>query len=178
MKNIFRPKHAKSREHAPVTPVASMGIARPVQDDAKPDSATTPVAVQPPAGSENESHSAASDLNRTAQESASRTAAPESPGGAGGSGTPAAAAQIAGPVKTEPPGTGSEAAGAGAPRDGKTVEKAPQPQKSAMGDLSDLFAKATHEDTKASKLAEQMTDVNVDDLLKEGIGLVGRLKKR
>jgi len=53
----------------------------------------------------------------------------------------------------------------------------PQTQKFSMGDLSDLFAKTNVEDTRANKLAEEMNDVDINELLQEGLGLLGKLKK-
>lgn len=61
-------------------------------------------------------------------------------------------------------------------RDGAGETK-PEPQKSGMGDLSDLFARVAIEDDKASQLAQGMGEVNIEDLLKQGLGLVDRLKK-
>ena len=68
------------------------------------------------------------------------------------------------------------------------LQKPPEPQtakvpeditrgKSVMGDLSELFAKNTSDDSKANKLAEGMAEVDVNDLVKAGLGLIGKLKK-
>jgi hypothetical protein len=50
-------------------------------------------------------------------------------------------------------------------------------EKADLGSLSDLFAKETTEDSKASKLAEGMAEVDLTGLLANGKDLVGRLKK-
>ncbi|OGO36387.1 MAG: hypothetical protein A2147_03280 [Chloroflexi bacterium RBG_16_57_8] len=77
-----------------------------------------------------------------------------------------------------PPAAKPQAASLTVSSSGRAGDKTPETQKSNMGDLSDLFAKATDEDSKAGKLAEKMGDVDVNDLLKEGLGLVGRLKRK
>ena len=59
----------------------------------------------------------------------------------------------------------------------KANQEMPQTQKFSMGDLSDLFAKTNVEDTRANKLAEEMNDVDINELLQEGLGLLGKLKK-
>jgi len=51
-------------------------------------------------------------------------------------------------------------------------------QQSGMGDLSDLFAKSSSEDKKANKLAEGMSDIDANELLRDSLGLINRMKKK
>jgi hypothetical protein len=60
----------------------------------------------------------------------------------------------------------------------KTSNEGHQTQQSGMGDLSDLFAKNTSEDKKANKLAEEMNDIDANDLLRNGLGLISKMKKK
>ena len=53
-----------------------------------------------------------------------------------------------------------------------------QAQKSEMGDLSDLFAKSSSEDKKANKLAEEMNDIDANDLLRDSLSLISKMKKK
>ena len=53
-----------------------------------------------------------------------------------------------------------------------------QAQKSEMGDLSDLFAKSSSEDKKANKLAEEMNDIDANDLLRDSLSLISKIKKK
>jgi hypothetical protein len=59
----------------------------------------------------------------------------------------------------------------------KTGTEEPRERKAPAGDLSELFSKDTVEEDQASKLAEEMNDVDVKNLLEEGLSLVSRLKK-
>ena len=63
------------------------------------------------------------------------------------------------------------------PESEKTKNQEPHEQKATAGDLSDLFAKNIVEENEAGRLAEEMEDVNVDDLLKEGLKLMKKLGK-
>jgi hypothetical protein len=59
----------------------------------------------------------------------------------------------------------------------KTGTEEPRVRKTPANDLSDLFSKNTEEEDQASKLAEGMNDVDVKNLLEEGLSLVSKLKK-
>jgi hypothetical protein len=58
------------------------------------------------------------------------------------------------------------------PAEDKTAKAAP------LNDLSSLFARQTTEVSKSGKLAEQMPEINVNDLLSQSLGLARRLKKK
>jgi hypothetical protein len=60
---------------------------------------------------------------------------------------------------------------------GETSQNMPKTQKSSMGDLSDLFAKSNSEDKETNKLAAQVNDVDVNELLQEGLVLLEKLRK-
>ena len=61
---------------------------------------------------------------------------------------------------------------------GETDQETPQTGKSGLGDLADLFATSASEFTEKSKLAEQVNEVDVNDILQEGLGLLGKVKKK
>ncbi len=66
-----------------------------------------------------------------------------------------------------------------APEAGKPRSDNPKPaEKVSVSDFADLFAKSSSEDTKANKLAQDMPDVDVDDILREGRNLIGRIKPK
>lgn len=52
-----------------------------------------------------------------------------------------------------------------------------QTKKLSMGDLSDLFAKSSSENTETNKLATEVSDIDINELLQEGKVLLGRLRK-
>ena len=56
--------------------------------------------------------------------------------------------------------------------------KPAEKEKVSVGDFADLFAKGSSEDTKANKLAQDMPEVEVDDILREGRNLISRLKPK
>jgi hypothetical protein len=60
---------------------------------------------------------------------------------------------------------------------GETDQETPQTNKSGLGDLADLFATSASDFSEKSKLAEQVDDVDVNDILQEGLGLLGKVKK-
>jgi hypothetical protein len=60
---------------------------------------------------------------------------------------------------------------------GETDKETPQTEKSGLGDLADLFATSATDFTEKSKLAEQVKEVDVNDILSEGLGLLGKAKK-
>jgi len=60
---------------------------------------------------------------------------------------------------------------------GETDQEMSQKQKSGLGDLADLFATSASDFSEKSKLAEQVNDVDVDDILQEGLGLLSKVKK-
>jgi hypothetical protein len=60
---------------------------------------------------------------------------------------------------------------------GETDQEMSQKQKSGLGDLADLFATSASEFTEKNRLAEQVNDVDVNELLREGLGLLGKVKK-
>jgi hypothetical protein len=60
---------------------------------------------------------------------------------------------------------------------GETDQETPQTGKSGLGDLADLFATSASEFTEKNKLAEQVNEVDVNDILQEGLGLLGKVKK-
>lgn len=60
---------------------------------------------------------------------------------------------------------------------GETDQEMPQKQKSGLGDLADLFATSASEFTEKNRLAEEVNDVDVNELLKEGLGLLDKVKK-
>jgi len=64
---------------------------------------------------------------------------------------------------------------------GETDKEMPQKQQSGqqsgLGDLADLFATSASEFTEKNKLADQVNDVDVNELLQEGLGLLGKVKK-
>ncbi len=65
------------------------------------------------------------------------------------------------------------------PEPTKPPAESPKPAaKAGASDFADLFAKSSTEETKANKLAEDMPDVAVDDLLREGRTLISRLKPK
>ena len=64
------------------------------------------------------------------------------------------------------------------PESEKTKNQEPLVEKKTASDLSDLFARNTIEENEAGRLAEEMEDVSVDDLLKEGLKLMGKLGKQ
>ncbi|MFA5054632.1 MAG: hypothetical protein WC562_00445 [Dehalococcoidia bacterium] len=59
----------------------------------------------------------------------------------------------------------------------ETEEDTQQKDKSGLGDLADLFATNASDFTEKSKLAEQVQEVDVNDILQEGLGLLGKVKK-
>jgi hypothetical protein len=59
----------------------------------------------------------------------------------------------------------------------KTGTEEPREQKTPVDGLSELFSKNTVEEDQASKLAEGMNNVDVKNLLEEGLSLISRLKK-
>ena len=61
---------------------------------------------------------------------------------------------------------------------GESDQETPQTGKSGLGDLADLFATSASEFTEKSKLAEQVNDVDVNEILQEGLGLLGKVKKK
>mgnify|MGYP001765629723 CR=1 FL=1 len=52
-----------------------------------------------------------------------------------------------------------------------------QKEKSGLGDLADLFATSASDFTEKSKLSEQVNEVDVNDILHEGLDLLGKVKK-
>ena len=60
---------------------------------------------------------------------------------------------------------------------GETDQGKTQKDKSGLGDLADLFATSASEFTEKSRLAEQVNEVDVNELLQEGLGLLGKVKK-
>lgn len=79
---------------------------------------------------------------------------------------PAAGAEQAG---TKVPLTGAESVEAES--DGSGTDE------SGLGDLAELFAHSAPEEAESGKLAEEMQDVDVTELLREGLGLLSRHKK-
>ena len=79
------------------------------------------------------------------------------------------------------PGTDVNQASADSPAattdSGETDKEMPQKQKSGLGDLADLFATSASEFTEKDRLAEQVNDVDVNELLREGLGLLGKVKQ-
>jgi hypothetical protein len=61
---------------------------------------------------------------------------------------------------------------------GETDQETSQTQKSGLGDLADLFATSASEFTEKNKLAEQVNDIDVSEILQEGLGLLGKVKKK
>lgn len=59
----------------------------------------------------------------------------------------------------------------------ETEEDTQQKDKSGLGDLADLFATNASDFTEKSKLAEQVQEVDINDILQEGLGLLGKVKK-
>jgi hypothetical protein len=59
----------------------------------------------------------------------------------------------------------------------ETEEDTQQKEKSGLGDLADLFATNAADFTEKSKLAEQVQEVDINDILQEGLGLLGKVKK-
>jgi len=59
----------------------------------------------------------------------------------------------------------------------ETDDELPQAQNSSLGDLADLFAVSASEFAEKNNLAEQVSDVDVNDLLQEGLGLLDNVKK-
>jgi hypothetical protein len=60
---------------------------------------------------------------------------------------------------------------------GETDQETPQTNKSGLGDLADLFATSAADFSEKNRLAEQVDDVDVNDILQEGLGLLGKIKK-
>jgi hypothetical protein len=60
---------------------------------------------------------------------------------------------------------------------GETGKDTSQKQNSGLGDLADLFATSASEFTEKNRLAEQVNDVDVNEILQEGLGLLGKVKK-
>jgi len=60
---------------------------------------------------------------------------------------------------------------------GETDQETSKTQKSGLGDLADLFATSASEFTEKNKLAEQVNEVDVNDILQQGLGLLGKVKK-
>lgn len=58
----------------------------------------------------------------------------------------------------------------------ETDDELPQAQNSSLGDLADLFAVSASEFAEKNNLAEQVSDVDVNDLLKEGLGLLDNVR--
>ena len=56
-------------------------------------------------------------------------------------------------------------------------QETPEAQKSGLGDLADLFATSASAFTEKNKLAEQVNEVDVNEILQEGLGLLGKVKK-
>jgi len=59
----------------------------------------------------------------------------------------------------------------------ETDEETPDAEKQSMGDLSDLFARSSSEDTQSNKLADEVEDVDVSEILQKGMELLDRLKR-
>ena len=59
----------------------------------------------------------------------------------------------------------------------ETEQDKGQKEKSGLGDLADLFATNASDFTEKSKLAEQVQEVDVNEILQEGLGLLGKVKK-
>lgn len=59
----------------------------------------------------------------------------------------------------------------------ETKEDTQQKDKSGLGDLADLFATNASDFTEKSKLAEQVQEVDINEILQEGLGLLGKVKK-
>jgi len=103
-------------------------------------------------------------------------------------------ADIAGQVKTEaPPAVAAKAANpagpaaeasqvkpeasrAEPPHPGETASKEPRGQKASADDLSGLFASESVDDSETSKLADALDDVDINNLLLDGLDLVKKLK--
>ena len=65
------------------------------------------------------------------------------------------------------------------PEASKPPANSPKPaEKVSVGDFADLFGKSSSEGTKANKLAADMPEVDVDDILREGRKLIGRIKPK
>ena len=60
---------------------------------------------------------------------------------------------------------------------GETDKDTSQKQNSGLGDLADLFATSASEFTEKNRLSEQVNEVDVNDILQEGLGLLGKVKK-
>jgi hypothetical protein len=59
----------------------------------------------------------------------------------------------------------------------KSASEKPEEQRPDDGDISDLFAKDMSEGTETNHLAEEMTDIDIGNLLQEGLGILSRIKK-
>jgi hypothetical protein len=60
----------------------------------------------------------------------------------------------------------------------ETDQESPQTEKTGLGDLADLFATSASEFTEKNRLADQVKDVDVDEILQEGLGLLDKVKKK
>ena len=59
----------------------------------------------------------------------------------------------------------------------KVEQDTEKTEKSGLGDLADLFAQSASDFTEKGKLAEQVKEVEIDSILQEGLGLLGKVKK-
>ena len=80
-------------------------------------------------------------------------------------------------VKEGEPGTGDNQESPEPTEEEEKEEDKSQKEKSGLGDLADLFATSASDFTEKSKLSEQVTEVDVGDILKEGLDLLGKVKK-
>jgi len=78
---------------------------------------------------------------------------------------------------TELKPTVKEAAKVLTPEPEKTDSEKPADARSAMGDLAELFSRDTTIENKAIKLAKQLAEVDINQLLEEGRGFLNRLRQ-